>query len=333
MLKMRNRTMTEQQRLIYGARIRLGWFQEAERLGNVREACLRLGVPRRTYYYWHDRWTKGDKTLRSLFDQPKTPKSCTNDPSEELVSLVVQLRLGLMYGEDALSTVLARDYGVNISNHGVHNILHRAGLLEKRKKEPRAKRRLSDYPYCPGEVLQLDVKHWKKAGYQYDIIDCCTRIKYKRIYAGYNVNNTVDFLEKALRFYTPAFPIKLVQMDNGPEFTNEKMFSRNQTKPSKQALPERWLVDHDIDFRHIPPASPNLNGRIERPHGVDKWRFKHIENNEHTFEKLKSFCLEDCLDYNTYRPHSMLGNMTPLEFLNSLAGFESATIDTSVLYV
>ncbi|MDR1617208.1 MAG: integrase core domain-containing protein [Syntrophomonadaceae bacterium] len=238
-----------------------------------------------------------------------------------------------MYGEDALVVVLSRDYGTEISNHGVHNILKRAGLLEKRKKRPRIKRQLSDYPYYSGEVLQLDVKHWRKVGFQYDIIDCRTRIKYKRIYAGYNVNNTVDFLEKALRFYTPAFPIQLVQMDNGPEFTNERMFSKNQTRPSRQALPERWLLEHGIAFRHIPPASPNLNGRIERPHGVDKWRFRHLENDEHTLEKLREFCLEDCLDYNTYRPHSMLEDKTPVEFLNSLAGFENATIDTSVLDV
>ncbi len=325
--------MTEHQRLIYGARIRLEWFSEATRLGNVRKACRVLGVPPRTYYYWHAKWLVGGKTLRSLMDEPKTPNSCSNDPDEELVSLVVQLRLGLMYGEDALSNVLLRDYGITISNHGVHNILKRAGLLEKRKKKPRMSRKLDDYPYQPGEVLQLDVKHWKKVTYQYDIIDCCTRIKYKRLYPGYNVNNTVDFLEKAVRFYAPAFKIQMVQMDNGPEFTNERMISKNQTKPSKKALPEMWLEEHGIAYRHIPPSSPNLNGRIERPHGVDKWRYKRMTTGSHTVEELRDFCLEDCLDYNTCRPHSMLGNKTPLEYLNSLVGFERATIDTSVLYV
>jgi len=325
--------MTEYQRLIYGARIRLGWFMEAEKLGNVSQACLRLGVPKRTYYYWHKRWVAGGKTLRSLFDQPRTPASCSNDPDEGLVSLVVQLRLGLMYGEDALAEILKRDYDTVISNHGVHNILKRAGLLDRRKRKPRQLRQLDDYAYSPGEVMQMDVKHWKRAAYQYDIVDCCTRIKYKRIYTSYNVNNTVDFLEKAVRFYAPAFRFQLVQMDNGTEFTNECMFSKNQTKPSKQALPERWLEDHGIAYRHIPPHSPNLNGRIERPHGVDKWRYHHMTSAEHTLKDLKEFCLDDCLDYNTYRPHSMLGNMTPLEFLNSLDGYEDATIDASVLYV
>lgn len=128
---MRNRVMQDKQRRIYGARIRLGWFMEAKRLKSVTKACAQLGVPRETYYYWYRKWKIGGRTLKSLMDQPKTPKSHKNDPDEETVSLVVQLRLGLVYGEDALSFVCKRDYGVKVSSHGVHNILSRAGLLEK----------------------------------------------------------------------------------------------------------------------------------------------------------------------------------------------------------
>ena len=53
----------------------------------------------------------------------------------------------------------------------------------------------------------------------------------------------------------------------------------------------------------------------------------------HNKEELKEFLVEDCLDYNFYRPHSMLSMMTPIEYLQSLNGYEYATVDTSVLYV
>ena len=59
--------------------------------------------------------------------------------------------------------------------------------------------------------------------YQYNIIDCCTRIKFKFTYKYMNVNVTVDFLEKAARFYAPAFKIKCTQTDNGTEFTNNQL--------------------------------------------------------------------------------------------------------------
>lgn len=45
--------------MVYGARIRLGWFRKAEELGNVAAACRYYGIPRRTYYYWHERWLAG----------------------------------------------------------------------------------------------------------------------------------------------------------------------------------------------------------------------------------------------------------------------------------
>lgn len=327
---MRYRKMSEKQLLVYGARIRLGWFRKAEELGNVAAACRYYGLPRRTYYYWHERWLASSKQLTSLYDLPRTPNSHPKDASEDTVSLVLQLRFGLVYGEDALSHVLKRDYGVNISGHGVGNILKRADVLEKRKKKVRKSRRLSDRQYYPGEVGQMDVKHWKRKGYQYDLIDCATRIKYKRIYPGFDPQTTIDFLEHAVRFFKPAFTFVGIQTDNGNEFTYDHL---PQVKPETKCPTEIWLEQHNIEHLRIPSASPHLNGRIERPHGVDKYRYKHLTTNSHELSELRSFCIEDCLDYNFYRPHSSLNMMTPIEYLQSLTGFEHATVNTSVLDV
>jgi transposase InsO family protein len=322
--------MSEKQLLVYGARIRLGWFRKAEELNNVAAACKYCGIARSVYYYWHERWLASDKQPTSLYDQPRTPKSHPDDADEDTVSLVVQLRLGISYGEDALAHVLVRDYGVTISGHGVGNILKRAGLLEKRKRRVRKSRQLSDRVYAPGEVGQMDVKHWKRKGYQYDLIDCATRIKYKRIYPGWDPQTTIDFLEHATRFFEPAFTFAGIQTDKGTEFTYDHL---PQVKPDTKCPTEVWLEEHGIEHLRIPSASPRLNGRIERPHGVDKYRYKRLTTNSHELRELREFAVDDCLDYNFYRPHSSLNMMTPIEYLQSLNGFEHATIDTSVLYV
>lgn len=327
---MRYRKMSEKQLLVYGARIRLGWFRKAEKLGSVTAACDFYGIPRRTYYYWHKRWLSEDKALTSLYELPRTPKSHPKDADEETVSLVFQLRWGMGYGEDALAHILGRDYGVTISGHGVGNILKRAGELEPRKKKVRVGRQLSDRQYYPGEVGQMAVKHWERKGYQYDLIDCATRIKYKRIYPGYDPQTTVDFLEHATRFFAPAFTFVGIQTDNGTECTYDHL---PQVKPETKAAPEVWLHNHGITHLRIPTNSPYLNGRIERPHGVDKYRYKRLTTNSHELQELREFCIEDCLDYNFYRPHSMLRMLTPVEYLQSLPGFEHATVDTSVLVV
>ena len=322
--------MTGKQLQVYGARIRLAWFRKAEELGTVAEACRYYGIPRSEYYYWHSRWLAGGKQLTSLYDQPRTPKSHPKDADEETVSLVLQLRYGMGYGEDALAYVIDRDYGIRISGHGVGNILKQAGELEPRTRKVRVGRQLSDRVYHPGEVGQMDVKHWRRKGYQYDLIDCATRIKYKRIYSGYDPQTTVDFLEHAVRFFAPAFTFAGIQTDNGTEFSYDHL---PQVKPETKAAPEIWLQNHNITHLRIPPHSPHLNGRIERPHGVDKYRYKHLTTNSHALAELREFAIEDCLDYNFYRPHSMLRMLTPVEYLQSLDGFAHATLDTSALYV
>jgi len=322
--------MSDKQLLVYGARIRLGWFRKAEELGNVAAACRFYGLPRRTYYYWHERWLASSKQLTSLYDRPRTPHSHSDDISEETVSLIIQLRFGMGYGEDALAYVLARDYGVSVSHHGVGNVLKRAGLLEKRRRKVRKSRQLSDRQYSPGEVGQMDVKHWKRKGFQYDLMDCATRVKYKRVYPGRDPQTTIDFLEHALRFFGPAFKFVGIQTDNGTEFTYDHL---PQVKPDTRCPVETWLEDHSIEHLRIPPASPHLNGRIERSHGVDKYRYRRLTTGSHEPAELRAFCAEDCLDYNFYRPHSSLGMMTPIEYLQSLDGFERATVNTSVLDV
>ena len=327
---MRYRKMSEKQLLVYGARVRLAWFRKAEELGGVSAACSYYGIPRRTYYYWHKRWLESGKRLTSLYELPRTPKSHKADMDEETVSLIVQLRLGLGYGEDALAFVLQRDYGTTVSHHGVGNVLKRAGLLVERKPRVRKGRQLSDRVYTPGEVGQMDVKHWKRAAYQYDIVDCATRIKYKRLYPGYTPAYTVDFLEHAVRFFAPAFAFAGIQTDNGTEFSYDHF---PQIKQRTRNPAEVWLESHGIAHLRIPAHSPHLNGQVERPHGVDKDRYKRLTTNSHAKVELQEFCVEDCLDYNFYRPHSMLGMLTPVEYLQSLDGFADATLDTSVLYV
>jgi len=141
---------------------------------------------------------------------------------------------------------------------------------------------------------------------------------------------TIDFLEHALRFFGPAFSFKGIKTDNGMEFVYDQM---PHFKPDTLSPVQRWLEAKDIEHIRIPAHSPHLNGRIERSHGVDKYRYKRLTTNSYQKDELKEFLVEDCLDYYFYRPHSRLNKMTPIEYLQSLPGYEHATVDTSFLYV
>lgn len=318
--------MTKKQLQVYGARIRYAWFRKAEELSSVVEACKYYGVPRSSYYYWHKRWVSSKKKLSSLYDLPKIAKSHPKQLLGIRKGLILELRKQTGFGKDNLSFVIERDYGTKISATGVGNVLRRANLLKKTRRRRRA-RKLCDYVYYPGERLQMDVKHWKRVAYQYDIIDCATRIKYKRLYDNFTPQNTVDFLQKAEIFFAPAFRVERVQTDNGIEFTYK------QFPHTKVAHPvDIYLESRGIEHMLIRASSPHLNGFIERSHGVDKRGFR-LTSKEMTYRNLNEFLTKDCAKYNTYRPHQSLGMKTPLEYLRSLPGFESANIDLTVLSV
>ena len=316
--------MTNKQLQVYGARIRYAWFRKAEELGSVSEACKYYGVPRSSFYYWYSRWLRSGKKLASLYDRPKTPHSHPATITGVKKELILKVRRETSYGKKNLAFVLERDYGTKVSEHGVNNTLGRSGLLRKVKKRKRD-RRLSDYVYYPGEKGQLDVKHWRRVAYQYDIIDCATKIKYKRLYDNFTPANTVDFLKHALRFFGPAFRFVCIQTDNGIEFTNK------QFPQTKRPHPVDIFLDREGIYHHlIKASSPHLNGFIERSHGVDKRGFK-LTGKELTYRNLQEFLVKDCARYNTYRPHQSLEMLTPMEYLRSLPGFEHATIDFNEL--
>jgi transposase InsO family protein len=325
-MKVSTKHMTTKQLQVYGARIRLAWFRKAEELGKVTEACKYFGIARSEYYFWHKRWLESGKKLVSLYDLPRTPHSNPKELDEDTISLIVAVRLETGYGERTLETVLARDYDCVVSHHGIGNVLKRTELAKKVKPKPR-QRQLDTYEYAPGERGQMDVKHWKRTAYQYDLIDCATRLKYKRLYPGVSPAETVDFLEHARRFFAPAFTFQEIQTDNGMEFTYTQL-----PQVKKEHPVGAYLKSCGIIHRLIRARSPNLNGRIERSHGTDKAGFKHTQR-EHTVANLQEFLTEDCVRYNTYRPHHALNMMTPLEYLQSLPGYEDATIDLSVLHV
>ncbi len=87
--------------------------------------------------------------------------------------------------------------------------------------------------------------------------------------------------------------------DNGTEFTSMAIL--------------KWVQDTGVDWHYIAPRKPQQNGFIESFNG--KLRDECL--NENLFSSLLDAreVLENWQhDYNHQRPHSALGNLTPMEF-------------------
>ena len=98
-------------------------------------------------------------------------------------------------------------------------------------------------------------------------------------------------------------PLTVVS-DNGTEFTSMAIL--------------RWSQDRQIDWHYIAPGKPMQNGFIESFNGS----FRDECLNETLFSSLaeaRDRITDWKEDYNSQRPHSSLGNLTPNEFATKQA--------------
>lgn len=97
--------------------------------------------------------------------------------------------------------------------------------------------------------------------------------------------------------------------DNGTEFTSVAIL--------------KWSQDYVINWHYIAPEKPQQNGFVESFNG--KLRDECL--NETLFEALADAKEELAAwrhDYNHFRPHSSLGNLTPTEYVQKQATMKMA---------
>ncbi len=98
--------------------------------------------------------------------------------------------------------------------------------------------------------------------------------------------------------WSRGLPEEIV-VDNGPEFTSLAM--------------DKWAHENGVSLHFIDPGKPVQNCYFESFNG----KFRDECLNEHWFVNLAYARrkIEDWRgDYNTFRPHSSLGNLAPDEF-------------------
>lgn len=96
-----------------------------------------------------------------------------------------------------------------------------------------------------------------------------------------------------------------IRVDNGPEFISS-------------ALSE-WCMDRDIKLIYIQPGKPMQNGYIERFNRsyredvLDANLFESIHQARQLSDEFQE-------DYNLYRPHESLGNLSPVNYKLMICG-------------
>jgi len=249
---------------------------------SIRQACSAFKLHRSVFYY----------------------KSCKSDQAV-LKQRIKDIALSrVSYGYRRIHTLLLRE-GFQVNHKLVYRLYIEQSLQMRRKRPKRRVQAKSRHdrsaPENKNDVWSMDfVSDALFAGRKIrilTIVDAYTRespgigVKFK--YTGYDV---VQTLEQAAQEH--GYPNNL-RIDNGPEFISKDL--------------DLWAYTHGVVLDFSRPGKPTDNDFIESFNS----RFRQECLNQHWFlsiEDAKTRIEAWWREYNSHRPHSSLGYLTPKEF-------------------
>lgn len=280
------------------------------------EASRKYGVSLSSVKRWNKQY---DGTWQSLVEKSHRPHSNPNrhTPKEERQIKNSFKKKYERYGWDGVYDDLLKK-GYSRSFSGMVYAAKRLGLSDKRKVQKKS-RKSQRYPELtePGEKVQIDVKEVPfnclrgkvlrdgKHLYQWTAIDECTRMRFVYGFEEHTPENSVKFLKMLIKEF--PFKIKMIQTDNGIEFTY-KYISDDKICPFDKAL-KKLGINHKL----IPPRTPWHNGKVERSHRNDQRYFYDWE----TFKSVDELNekLREHLNWSNNKTMRTLGRKSPLQLL------------------
>jgi putative transposase len=207
------------------------------------------------------------------------------------------------YGYRRVYLRLRRE-GWHVNRKHVYRIYREAGLAVRRRKRKRiglVERKPLPKPLAANLSWSMDfVSDGLADGRRLrclNIVDDCTReclaIEVDTSITGTRVKAVMDRLAE-----TRGLP-QSITVDHGLEFEGQVL--------------DAWAYQANVHLSFIRPGKPNENAYIESSNG----KFRDECLNEHwfiTMEQARRAIEAWRIEYNTERPHSSLGNMTPEEY-------------------
>ena len=269
------------------ARRKLNLLELATELGNVSEACRRIGYSREQFYEIRRnyqtfgaegllekaRGASGPHPNRASEEQEKAVLDyCLDFPthgqlrvSQQLLLKGVQIGIGAIRGIWQRHNILLKHQRLlRLENHYKNNCIQlteqHITLLEKFSPEFRERHIKADFT---GELVAMDtfmVGTLKGIGriYLQTVVDCHSRIAFGHLYTSkYPVTSVHVLNEKVLPFFEENdCPIVSILTDNGREYCG-----RMDHHPF-----ELFLQLENIEHKTTPVRRPQSNGIVERLH-------------------------------------------------------------------
>ena len=284
------------------------------------DAAKAMGVSRQTAYKWLRRFR--DEGPAGLVDRTSAPKYCPHRLGSDAVETILAKRLETLYGPHRLAYELGRPRST------IYGVLRRAGLSRLNFID-RPTRTVVRYERDrPGELLHIDVKklgriregggkrihgpefgqpgrvNQKRAGWDYlhVAIDDHSRVAFVQALTDEKGPTCAQFLGDATAYFaSEGITIERVMTDNALNYTKSTDF--------KKVLEELQISHKRTRFRR-----PQTNGKAERFNRtlLEEFAYKTLfTSNEQRLDALSPWLGT----YNSSRPHTAIGGLTPLQRL------------------
>ena len=292
--------------------------EEGWPVGRAAEAA---GVSRRTAWRWLSRFRAEGEA--GLLDRSSRPHSCPHAVPARVVRRIERLRRQRLTG-----LAIARTLGLPRSTVGA--VLRRIGLGKLAALEPKVP--VVRYERAaPGELIHLDIKKLGRftrpghavtgrgrgthsgGGLGWDYLHVCvddaSRLAYTEILPSENQHDASAFLERALAWLARhGVTAERVMTDNGAGYRSKRFAA----------------VVQAAGARHIftRPYTPRTNGKAERFIQSSLREWAYVRPYASSRERNRAaVAWTDA--YNTTRPHSGIGGITPWQRVNNLLGFDT----------
>jgi transposase InsO family protein len=309
--------MTQQQYIISR---KLNILELGQVLGNISEACRRLGVSRQHYY--DIKQAIEEDGLEGLMEKSRRAPRIGNRVAPEIERRLLEYSLEYpTHGQVRAANELKRQ-GIQISAGGVRSVWLRHSLqtkplrlkrlekwaaenmgiltesqvqaLETAKEEEEAHGEIESHH--PGYLVAQDTCYMgyiKGIGrlYQQTSIDTYSNVGFAKIYLEKTSLTAADFMnDKVLPFFDKeGVQVLRVLTDRGTEYCG-----RAETHPY-----ELYLHLNDIEHTRTKPRSPKTNGAVERLNQTIKTEFYEVSFRKKLYRALEEIQsdLDGFMDY------------------------------------
>lgn len=213
------------------------------------------------------------------------------------------------------------DKEMTVNHKKVQRVYRELGLCVKRTRRKHLRRSLQPRPVltAPNQEWAIDfASDVTAAGQRFrvlGVIDSFTRQAHVlETGTSFPSRRVTRELERAIAAHGKP---QAIRCDNGPELTSRHFLA--------------WAIEWKIDIVHIQPGKPTQNGGMESFNGKLRDECLNMNWFWNLFDARRK-TLDWKTEYNSRRPHSSLGYLTPDEFARqwktaSLSGKQSMFVD------